>query len=195
MKKKICGAVIGSLFFAVALCGCGGKDSETTTAAANATEAVTEAGATEAQASTNALKDAAKVTLNGVTFGVGDKASDVVAKLGDQIKPSDKSQPCIPGAGEITHYYYPGLVIAASQYDVISTISFTNDYGEGKDAKTVGGVGLGSTAADIKAALGTPSSEDEYGLSFADGDFSVTVVFADDNTAMSINIDDMSIEL
>ena len=199
MKKKFLCTVVCSVALAAALCGCGDKKDDTTaaTTAASVTEASadTEAADTEAQSAATGLAAASKVVLNGVTFGVGEKASDVVAKLGDQIKPSEKSQPCIPGAGEITHYYYAGLCIDASQYDVISSIHFTNDFGEGYDAKTVNGAGLGSTVDEIKAAFGTPETEDEYGLSFKDGDLNVSVIIKDDQTAMTINIEDMSVEL
>ena len=202
MKKKICYAVICSMLLAASMTGCGGKDSGTTAAKTEAsTQAGTEApdkndapAATEAASSTG-LAAAAKVSFNGVTFGTGDKASEVVAKLGDQVKPSDSSQPCIPGAGELTRYYYKGMTITASQYDVISNINFSNENGEGDDAKTADGIGLGSTADEIKAAIGTPASEDEFGLSYSEGTLSLTVVFDDEGKVMSLSIEDMSVEL
>ena len=205
MRKRICYALVCSMFLAAALSGCGDKKSDTTTAAATTTEAAatevaggndTAAPAdTESQSASTGLAAAAKVTFNGVTFGTGDKASEVVAKLGDQVKPSDSSQPCIPDAGEITHYYFKGLTVDASQYDVICSIYFTNENAEGYDAKLAGSAGLGSTGDEFKAALGTPETEDEYGLRYVEGDFGVSITYDNDGKAMSIAIDDLSIQL
>ena len=186
MKKRIGSIILCITLAAACLTGCGEKK-ETTTA--------TEAGAVDTQETASGLAAKTKVTFNGVSFGCGDKASDVVAKLGEQVRPSDTAQPCIPEAGELTHYYFAGCVITASQYDVITQVSLTNDYAPGTEAKIAGTIGLGSKSDEIKSALGDPTREDEYGLTYEDGDYSFNVVFGDDGGAMSMYIEDMSITL
>ena len=198
MRRRICSAILCSFFMIAALCSCSGKDNSSPEASAKNTEAVTEAEGSADGSDNSAvtgLAASARVTYNGVTFGTGDKASDIVASLGDQARPSDTSKPCIPDAGEMTNYYFAGMIISASQYDVITNISFTKDYGDGTEAKTVDGIGLGSTADEIKAALGNPDYEDEYGISYNADKLSLSIVFDDDKTAMSITIEDMSIKL
>ncbi len=189
MKRKMICAALATMLAVTALWGCGEKKESSTTAAQ------TTAAATEAQAELTGLAAKARVTYNGVTFGTGDKASEVVAGLGDQLRPAENSQPCIPGAGELTNYYFDGLTITASQFDVISRVSLNNDYGQGQSAKIAGSVGIGSGAEETRAALGTPATEDEYGLSYQEGELNITVILSDDAKVMVINIEDMSIEL
>ena len=189
MKRTISSIILCLTLAAACLTGCGDKEETATTAA------TTEAGATEAQATASGLAGKTQVTYNGVTFGCGDKASEVVAKLGDQVRPSETAQPCIPGVGELTHFYFPGLVITASQYDVIRQVTLTNDYAEGTDAKIGGSIGLGTKSDEIKSTLGDPTTEDEYGLSYSEGDYSFNVVFNDEGGAMSLYIENISIEL
>ncbi len=142
------------------------------------------------------LRDKAKISYRGVEFNVGDKAADVIAKLGDQSKPSTKSQPCIPGAGELEYFYYTDLYICVSQFGQITDIGFSSFEYPDSIAATVSGIKLGITQAECKAILGEP--DEDYGgyFIFKDGGYSISVIFAEDeDKATSISIGDMDLPL
>lgn len=191
MKKSV--LIIMMMVFVLGLAGCGGKTSDTSGDAAD-----TSGGASDNEVSVNrdSLAGKARFVYNGVEFGTGDKASEVTAKLdGSEIKPSEKSQPCVPGASEIETFYYPGFTFDVSKDDVILMVCLTNDYDESRDCKTVGGVGLGDSLDDAKNILGTENcTETEFGLNYQEDDLFLTINIGDDGSVFSIRAEDTSIE-
>jgi hypothetical protein len=165
------------------------------TAAADTTEA-SEKDTAPAAPVGDSIKDKCAFVYRGVTFNIGDKADDVIPKLGDQSKPSYKAQPCIPGAGEIEHFTYDGIYLAVTQFGLICDIGFTTVENPGTDAATVTGLNTESTAEDYKAVLGEPA--DDYGFMYIyrDGSFSFSVSFDEDTgKTFSLSSEDMDLPL
>ncbi len=170
------------------LFGCGKKDGDKSDKTTAATETVSD------NSNTSLVKNS-RYTYNGVEFGTGDKADDVIPKLGDQIKPSEKSQPCIPDAGMIETFTFDGFTIQVTENGIIYSINLNNEATGSDLCTTVSGLKIGSTVDDVKKALGEPSDETEYGLTYQDGDLYLSFVIDDDGKMMSITTEDMSIEL
>lgn len=179
--------VTATIMLAAGLAGCGDKKDDKS----KTTEAVLE------NVAQDSLAAKSRFAYNGVEFGVGDKGSDVVSRLGDQaqIKPSEKSQPCIPGAGEVETFYYPGFIIEVTQYDIVASVCLTNDFDDSKDCSTLGGLKLGQTLEDAKKIIGTDNmTENEFGLNYQDGDKYLTISVREDGSIFSIKAEDLSIE-
>ncbi|MBQ8912813.1 MAG: hypothetical protein IJ054_02055 [Lachnospiraceae bacterium] len=187
MKKKLL-VFVTSLMIALAAVGCGSDKNDKSEGGDTTVDS-------ETAVSDDSLAAKARFVYNGVEFGAGDKASEVVAKLGDQIKPSEKSQPCVPGSSEIETYYFPGFTFDVSKDDVIFSICLTNDYDDSKDCTTVGGVGIGKSLDDAKSILGTDNCEEnEFGLTYTEGDIYLSVSIDDDGNVFSVRVEDTSIE-
>ncbi|MBO6114560.1 MAG: hypothetical protein J6P57_05840 [Lachnospiraceae bacterium] len=193
LKKGII-LVTTAMMLTAGLAGC--KEKKDDKVKENGNKVEDTANSTETLAA-DSLEAKSRFIYNGTEFGVGNKGSDIVSMLGEQaqIKPSEKSQPCIPGAGEIETFYYPGFIIQVTQYDVIATVCLTNDYDESKDCSTIGGLKLGQTIEDAKNIIGTDNmTEDEFGLNYQDGDKYLSISVRDDGSIFSIKAEDMSIE-
>lgn len=174
------------------LFGCGKKNEDK---ADNTNSATTVETGDSVEASDTSLAGNSRFIYNGVEFGVGDKADEVIPKLGDQIKPSEKSQPCVPDAGMIETFSFDGFTVQVTESGIIYSINLNSDSTGDTPCTTVGGVKIGSTAEDVKKALGEPSSEDEYGLTYQEGELYFSFILDDDGKMMSITVEDMSIDL
>jgi hypothetical protein len=169
-------------------------DAETSAASATAEtkaaeETQTQPAAPEQPAgpdSSAPLSEKARFVSNGVTFGIGDKFADISDRLVSQTRPSDRSQPCIPGAGEIIHYYYPGMVIDTNEAGVICEVYLGHDFDEGNSAQTVGGLALGMTQDDAVRIMGESNSEYDFAYSITEGSLYFTISVHDDGKIFGI---------
>ncbi len=208
MRMKIQKIMLASAVALLCLAGCGNSDSEgkgqitivtkDTTAATTPAPADSSADesvpddASAADESSAAQPDAgpavpadaplsekAKFIYKGVTIGVGEKFSDYKDKLGDMQAPMNRSQPCIPGAGESTNYAYDGMSISTNKDDVIYSISLDHDYTKSNEPSTAGGLHLEQTEEDTKRILGDIEPKFEGLYSYEDGDLELTVTIYD----------------
>jgi|GEM_PF-6644479 len=165
-----------------------------TTTAASTEE--TDAAAGEAVAATGSLRENTRFTYRGVEFSVGDNADDVIPNLGDQSKPSDKQQPCIPGAGEIEYFYYDGVIIQVTQFGLICDINISKFETPDSDAATVTGVGMNTSEEECKSILGEPTNDYGGYFIYSDGGYSFSVIFDDeDGSVTSISASDMDLPM
>lgn len=191
IKKITLTLGIVSLMMA-SLFGCGKKNEDK---ADNTNSATTVETGDSGEASDTSLAGNSRFIYNGVEFGVGDKADEVIPKLGDQIKPSEKSQPCVPDAGMIETFSFDGFIIQVTESGIIYSINLNNESTSDNLCTTVGGIKIGSTLDEVKKALGDPADENEYGLTYQDGELYLSFVIDDDGKMMSITVEDMSIDL
>ena len=140
-----------------------------------------------------ALADKGKVVLNGAAFGMGDKFADVKDKLGDQAKPPKSSKPCVPGAQDVEFNYYPGLTVQVNYEGTVIAATISGDDAPGRDASLAAGVKIGSSRDDVKALMGEPGSEDEFGLQYMEGDLRISIYDREDEGVFCISIEDSSL--
>ena len=133
------------------------------------------------------------IKYNGAVFKTGDKMADIKDKLGTEARPSEKSKPCVPDAQEVENCYYPGLSVQVNYEGTIINISLDESTYPGGDGSTAGGVKLGDTIEKAKKFLGTPDEEDEFGLTYKDGEKSLRVLAHDDGKIFVITLEDGSL--
>ena len=152
--------------------------------------------AAETPAADPAFAEKAKVTYNGVTFGVHDNFDAIAAQLGNETRPTNSAKPCIPGAGKYVCHHYPGFSVSVSEdTGVIYQIFLTESDDPGRDIATVGGLRLGMTKDDAATILGPSQSDLDFMYSIKDTqnpDFSI-VANLDNGAIISIDISDFHV--
>ena len=130
---------------------------------------------------------------NGADFYVGEKFADIKDKLGKEAKPSAASKPCVPGAQDITFYYYPGLTIQVNFEGTVIEIALGEENAPGRDASTAGGLKLGDSIETAKKFLGEPAVQDEYHIEYTEGTASVSIYGRENEGIFIITLSDSSL--
>ncbi len=150
----------------------------------------------ETPAADPAFADKAKVTYNGVTFGVHDSFDAIAAQLGNETRPTNSATPCIAGAGKYICHHYPGFSVSVSEdTGKIYQIFLTESDDPGRDIATVGGLHLGMSKDDAVSILGASLSDLDFMYSIKDTqnpDFSI-VANLDNGAIVSIDISDFHV--
>ena len=133
-----------------------------------------------------------RFTYNGTEFGLYDDAEAVVGKLGEQVRPSEKFTPCVGNSGEMDQYFYKGFSISADANGKIRQITLNEWDAPDDGCATVIGIKLGSSADDVKAALGEPSDENEGQIEYKDADRVYSFSFSEEGTAVYIYVGDLN---
>lgn len=152
------------------------------------------ASASQTAAPDPAFAEKAKVTYNGVTFGVHDSFAAISAQLGNETRPTNTAKPCIPGSGNYICHHYPGFFVSVSEdTGIIYQIYLTESDDPGRDVCTAGGLHIGQTKDDAVRILGPSQSEYDFMYSVRDTqntDFSIVINFSDSGEISSIEISD-----
>lgn len=128
------------------------------------------------------LADRAAVVYNGVVFTVGDNIGDIAEKLGEQSAPSSTAQSCLTD-NEINEYYFAGLTIQTTEDGMIYSVEISENIFPGTKARTVGGIGCGSSYEDVETAFGDYYYEEgEYSIVYEEYQIKVQVVIRDEKT-------------
>ena len=95
----------------------------------------------------------------------------------------------------IETFSFDGFTVQVTESGIVYSINLNSESKSDNLCTTVGGVKIGSTSEEVKKALGEPSSEDEYGLTYQEGELYLSFILDDDGKMMSITVEDMSIDL
>ena len=139
------------------------------------------------------LRGRAMVTYKGFTFGVGENINDIKGKLGKESAPMQEAPNCLTGE-KSPIYFYAGMEIETTYSGKIFSIRMgTTVQYQGDDVETAGGAKIGDGEGALTAALGNPTSQDEYGTKeYKEGSLTVTV-FVFDGIIDTIQVTDSSI--
>lgn len=106
----------------------------------------------------------------GVTLKIGDKCADALKQLESGCKSKSATGSCANAAGEDVLYTYEGFRLTTYREkendpnEKLCTVEFLNDA-----VKTPEGITVGSTVDAVKAAYGTPTTEDSSALTYDKG--------------------------
>ena len=130
------------------------------------------------------------VNYKGFIFGVGENINDIKGKLGKESAPMQEAPNCLTGE-KSPIYFYEGMEIETTYGGKIFSIRMgTTVMYPGSDVETAGGAKIGDGESALTAALGNPTSQDEYGMKeFKEGTLTVTV-FVFDGVIDTIQITD-----
>lgn len=108
-----------------------------------------------------AFPEEAFILMNGTEVRIGDNFANVEGKIGEEVKPSEKVEPCDPEVETATiEHYYDGVRITTTEDGIICTLSL--DVRDGETDSSFGGkVKLGDPISGIKELLGDPKDGDE----------------------------------
>ena len=155
------------------------SSADTDAAAQKDAQSPASSSADAAVQSDGSFAEKCRFVYNGVTFGIGDSFAEISDSLGKQTRPSDSSQPCIPGAGASIHYYFPGMVIDTGENGRIALILLTEEHDKGTDAATVDGIRLGSAISELEGIYGTSTYDIPELYNYASGDVKISA-YADE---------------
>lgn len=100
------------------------------------------------------------VTMNGFNLKVGVPYADVKDKLGKEIAPAETIDSCDPNSDwKQTMHFYEGVIVTEDKDGNIDGIQVQ----EG-DAALMGKIRIGATKEDVKAVLGEPDTDAEWGI-------------------------------
>ena len=157
----------------------------------------------ESQSQENKATDTQKVnmvygfTVNGRTISLGDTYDSVKSYLGDEIKPAENVKPCgIELHGETKRYYYNDFTVEVNYQGKIYSLSISK-FETPNTTAAFNGVKMFDSLDTLKSKLnGAPiKDENEYGLTYGEGNKYVSVTLTDENTVGFISMEDKSIEL
>ena len=173
------------------------SDESTGDAAESAAESTAEAAASGDREpevpATASFAEKTKFKFGDAVFSVGDKFADIKDKLGNEAKPSAKSQPCVPGSQEVENFYYAGLSFQVNYEGTIINMAISEENAPGRDASTAGGLKLGDTRETAKKFLGEPAEEDEFGLKYVDGTTTLNIYDREKDNIFIISIEDTAL--
>ena len=115
-------------------------------------------------------KDGWTFQTGGVTLKIGDKCADALRQLESGCKSKSATGSCANAAGEDVLYTYDGFRLTTYREkendpnEKLCTVEFLTDA-----VKTPEGITVGSTVDAVKAAYGTPTSEDGSALTYDKG--------------------------
>ena len=110
----------------------------------------------------NMLPDTVYVTVNGIDIYPGSNYNDIAGKIGDEVKPSERIEPCDPEFESADNeYYFDGLEITANDDGLIRMINVYEGEGTGAEVLFSGKLALGSAVDEFKAILGEPEADAE----------------------------------
>ena len=109
---------------------------------------------------TEAEEEGVFVTVNGFNLKVGVAYADVKDKLGKETAPAETIDSCDPDSDwKQTMHFYDGVIVTEDKDGNIDGIQVQ----EG-DSALMGKIRIGATKEEVKAVLGEPDTDAEWGI-------------------------------
>ena len=152
--KKTLSILLTLLLIAALFVGCGSqsKPAESQTPATAQPPATTEAPSTE--------PEGIFITVNGVNVTVGIPFASLEEALGPQTAPSETIDSCdLNSDWKQTMHYYDGAIVTEDKDGNIDGVQIS-----GGDSALMGKIRVGATKDDVIAVLGTPDTDESWGI-------------------------------
>lgn len=139
----------------------------------------------EATAASEATDAKFYVTINGFKLTAAPNYNDIKDKLGKEVKPSEKYEPCDPADEETMLYFYDGVTIETSLDGKILVVKLSCDDASACNASISDSVKVGDKLDDAIAKFGEPAAKNEYSCSFVDGTNTLIANYDSDTMELS----------
>ena len=162
-KKFLLLALILVMVFTFAACG-GSSEEPAGEPDETADDQAADGSASDAPTVESALPEGVFVLMNGTEVRVGDNYANIEGKIGDEIQPAERVEPCDPELDTpVINYYFNGVQITTNDEGVIASVLLDERVGDASacDASFGGKVKLGDPIDGVKEILGEPEADNE----------------------------------
>ena len=147
--------VLLAIVMVFAFAACGGSD--------NGGESEP-AGDDQGSATIEGIPEEVFITVGDTVVQAGGDYGDYEGKLGDEIKPSERIEPCDPNTETADiEFYFDGLTLTTKEGGLVRMVDVAESEGNGPEILFSGKVGVGASVDEFKAIMGDrqPDTDDD----------------------------------